>query len=125
MKPYTGVRVHGPAKYHNRRTVTADGTFDSLGEESRWRELKLLERAGEISQLERQIAYELIPTLRVPGQRTEPAIVYWADFRYHEHGQTIVEDWKGFETEGWRLKRRLFLHQYSHLTLRVTGRGRR
>lgn len=116
--------VRLPTKFGNRKVVTDDGTFDSQGEMARWRELQLEERAGRITDLERQVAYELLPRLQMPGQRTEQRIVLWVDFEYQEHGRTIVEDFKGVETPTWRLKRRLFLHRYPHVELRISG-GRR
>ena len=65
------------SKYHNRKVKTSDGTFDSQKEYRRWCELKLLLRAGEIKELERQVKFELIPK-----QDGEKAIHYVADFVY-------------------------------------------
>jgi len=45
------------SKYRNRKTVVDGITFDSKREAARWQELKLLERAGEITELERQVEY--------------------------------------------------------------------
>lgn len=92
-------------KYGNKR-VEVDGIrFDSKREAARWQELKLLERAGEIKGLERQVEYELIP--KQPGER---AVKYIADFRYIDHdGKTVVEDTKGVKTPVYILKRKLLL----------------
>ena len=49
-------------KYHNKKTYTSDGTLhDSRHEAERWSELLLLQRAGKIRDLERQVRFELIP----------------------------------------------------------------
>ena len=78
--------------------------FDSQKEYNRWCNLRLLERAGRISDLKRQVSYELIPK-----QNGERACSYVADFVYHEDGKTVVEDCKGFRTEGYKIKRKLML----------------
>ena len=92
-------------KYGNKRVVVDGIRFDSKREAARWQELKLLERAGEIKGLERQVEYELIP--KQPGER---AVKYIADFRYIDHdGKTVVEDTKGVKTPVYILKRKLLL----------------
>lgn len=92
-------------KYGNKRVVVDGIRFDSKREAARWQELKLLERAGEIKGLERQVEYELIP--KQPGER---AVKYIADFRYIDHdGKTVVEDTKGVKTPVYILKRKLML----------------
>jgi hypothetical protein len=92
-------------KYGNKRMVVDGIRFDSKREAARWQELKLLERAGEIKGLERQVEYELIP--KQPGER---AVKYIADFRYIDHdGKTVVEDTKGVKTPVYILKRKLLL----------------
>ena len=78
--------------------------FDSKKEFIRWCDLRLLERAGKISDLKRQVKYELIPK-----QDGERACNYVADFVYCQDGNTVVEDCKGFRTEGYKIKRKLML----------------
>lgn len=70
------------------RNIRANG-FDSRKEEKRWNELQLMQFMGLISNLERQVPYEL-----VPKQAGERAVTYRADFRYIENGETVVEDVK-------------------------------
>ena len=99
-------------KYHSRK-ITKDGvTFDSVREYRRWVELSLLERAGKISKLQRQVKYELIPTQRVNGKVVERPVTYVADFVYQENGQIVVEDSKGFKTKDYIIKRKLMLSVY-------------
>lgn len=89
-------------KYHNRRVLTEDGWFDSQRELRRWQELKLLEKAGEITELDRQVRFELIPK---DGRAR--AICYIADFVYLRAGERVVEDSKGFRHKLYLLKKRL------------------
>ena len=97
------------AKYHNRK-VTRDGeTFDSVKEYRRFCELRLLERAGAVTDLQRQVKFELIPAQRIDGKVVERACSYVADFVYQERGQQVVEDAKGMRTQEYRLKRKLML----------------
>lgn len=93
-------------KYHNRK-VTVDGiTFDSVKESSRWQELKLMEKAGEITGLVRQVKIELIPKTKLYR-----ACYYIPDFAYFDKrtGKTVYEDVKGgnFRTKEYMLKRKL------------------
>lgn len=94
------------SKYHNKITYTADGIkHASQKEANRWCELKMLERAGHITDLKRQVEYELIPP-----QEGERKACYIADFVYKdEKGNTIVEDAKGVKTKEYILKRKLML----------------
>lgn len=97
------------AKYHNRK-VTRDGeTFDSVKEYRRFCELRLLEKAGAVTDLRRQVKFELIPAQRIDGKVVERACSYVADFVYMENGQQVVEDAKGMRTQEYRLKRKLML----------------
>ena len=92
-------------KYNNTKIRVDGRLFDSKAEAARWQELQLLERAGEITELERQVEYELIPK-----QKGERAVKYIADFRYVDHeGNTVVEDTKGAKTPVWIIKRKLML----------------
>ena len=102
--------VRKVGKYKNRK-LTIDGeVFDSRKEYARYRELALLQGAGQISDLKRQVKYELIPTQRIGGTVVEKSCVYIADFVYIENGETVVEDTKGFRTRDYIIKRKLMLH---------------
>lgn len=92
------------SKYHNKK-VTVDGiTFDSIKEANRWHELKLMERAGEIVGLNRQVKIEL-----VPKSNLFRAVYYVADFVYVDKrtGKTVYEDVKGVRTDVYKLKKKL------------------
>lgn len=103
-------------KYGNRKTVIDGVTFDSKAEAERYEELKLLERAGIIRDLQLQPKFTLIPTFRKNG-KTFRGITYVADFSYIENGQKIVEDVKGFKTDVYKIKRKLFEYTYRDITL--------
>ncbi|WKL16571.1 DUF1064 domain-containing protein [Comamonas testosteroni] len=99
----------GGAKYGNKKTVTPDGVkFDSRAEARRWGHLCMQLRAGEISELRRQVAYELVPAVKYSdASRVKPAIRYVADFVYMEEGAEVIEDVKGVLTPEFKLKRHL------------------
>jgi hypothetical protein len=100
----------------NNKSIVIDGIeFQSQKEGKRYAELKLLQRAGEISDLELQKKYELIPAqyeivetgehYKVGERKGQPktkrvcieqSVVYIADFVYQKNGQTVVEDVKGY-----------------------------
>lgn len=94
------------SKYGNRRFRNSEGFWDSQREYKRWGELRLLERAGKIHDLRRQVAYDLLPQCVLDGRRHRP-VRYVADFVYVEDGKTKVEDSKGFKHRLYMLKRRL------------------
>lgn len=108
-------------KYGNKKVIIDGITFDSKKEARRYRELKLLERAGQIQNLELQKEFELIPTQREAdtvgarggikkGKVIEHAVKYKADFVYTENGETVVEDTKGMRTKDYIIKRKLMLY---------------
>ena len=88
--------------------------FDSVKEFHRYGCLQLLERAGKISDLKRQVKFELIPK-----QDGERAVHYVADFTYYENGKLVVEDTKGFKTDAYKLKRKLMLWVH-HIKIKET-----
>ena len=82
-------------------------TFDSTVERDRYLHLKLLERAGEIHNLEIQVPYQLLP-----AQEGERGVKYIADFKYQQDGKTVVEDTKSAITKkqpDYILKRKMML----------------
>lgn len=97
-------------KMGNTKLTVGGEIFDSKREYCRWCELKIMEKAGEIQDLQRQVVYELIPRQTEPyarygknGQRLkdgervlELPVRYIADFQYVQDGKTIVEDVKGY-----------------------------
>lgn len=102
------------SKYGNKK-VTVDGiTFDSLKEANRWRELKLLVMGKAITNLRRQVKYQLVLSVRQNGKVVQRAINYYADFVYIDTrtGKEVVEDVKGHKTEVYKLKKKMMLDKY-------------
>ena len=104
------------SKYHSKKVVVDGIAFDSKKEARRFSELRLLEKAGKITELQRQVKFELIPSQKVDGKVVERACSYVADFVYlqYESGcwNKVVEDTKGFKTTDYIIKRKLMLHKY-------------
>lgn len=124
------------SKYRSRKVTVGGITFDSKREYNRWCELCLLQKAGKITDLDRQVKFELIPAqtrtvvtgekykrnnlargIRAGDPKTkevclEQACVYIADFVYRVDGRQIVEDAKGVKTEAYKIKRKLMLLVY-------------
>lgn len=108
-------------KYHNTKIYCKEANvfFDSKKEHNRYHELKLLERAKEISGLKLQPIFELQPGFKKDG-KTYQKITYKADFTYFDNrlNQIVVEDVKGFKTEVYKLKKKMFEYIYENLELR-------
>ena len=111
-------------KYHNRKVRTSDGLIhDSKKEAIRWNELKLMQSAGAITGLQRQVKFVLIPAQYEPdsigkngkfkkGKCIERECSYIADFIYNENDNLVVEDVKGVRTKEYIIKRKLMLQVY-------------
>lgn len=108
-------------KYHAKKIVVDGMVFDSKKEARQYAFLKCLENAGEISDLQRQVEFLLIPEQREPdtigarggvhrGKLLERKVTYVADFTYMRDGEYVVEDAKGMKTKDYTLKRKLMLH---------------
>lgn len=100
-------------KYHNKKVEYDGYTFDSIREKNYYIKLKLLEKAGKIKELELQKEYELQPSYKL-GNKTNRKITYRADFTYKttEDDKLHVIDVKGFRTDVYRLKKKLFEYKY-------------
>lgn len=101
-------------KYQAQKCEFNGEKFDSRKELQRYLELRLLERSGQITDLKRQVKFELIPAQKGPkGKCLERAVTYIADFVYQdENGRTVVEDTKGIKTKEYVIKRKLLLWRY-------------
>ena len=103
-------------KYHNQKS----GDYASRKEHRRANELRMMQRAGLISDLREQVTYLLLPSQRINGKVVERQCTYVADFVYKDsHGNTVVEDTKGVRTEVYRIKRKLMLFVHG---IRITER---
>lgn len=119
-------------KYGNKKVSVSGIQFDSRKEAERYCELLLLQRAGQISDLELQKEFELIPAQYETFERygktgkrlkdgkrcIEKSCVYKADFVYMQDGQQVVEDTKGYRDPAsaayakFVIKRKLMLWRY-------------
>lgn len=110
-------------KYHAKKTAVNGIVFDSKKEAERYRELWLLERAGQISGLRRQVEFVLIPAQRAQvwndkknafaSRVVEQKCSYIADFVYlDKNGNEVVEDTKGVRTKEYVIKRKLMLERH-------------
>lgn len=120
-----GIGINKKSKYHNERIVIDGIEFDSKSEGRRFCYLKLMEKAGEISNLRYHVKFELIPQItkeEVVHLKTKDKVVtkvlqsaryYEADFVYlNKKGEEVVEDFKGQETGLFKFKADLFYHLY-------------
>ena len=108
------------SKYHSKKVIVDGIEFDSKKEANRYCELSLMERAGTITDLERQVKYVLLPAQYAPvfdvktkkwkDKCIERECSYYADFVYKENGKRIVEDTKGFRTPEYKIKRKLMYY---------------
>ena len=101
-------------KYRNHKTTVYGVTYDSAKEARRAAELRLLERAGQIKNLRRQVQFESIPSQKRDGKVIERPATYTADFVYMEGDEMVVEDVKSpaTRTPQYILKRKLMLWEY-------------
>ena len=97
------------SKFGNVLTSYNGKTFDSKREAERYQELKLLERAGEITALMTQV-----PFLIEPANRKNRAVKYRADFVYLDcrTNKWVVEDAKGFKTSVYKIKKKSMFNRY-------------
>lgn len=99
--------IKAPNKYRNKKCEYGGKWFDSIKEMNRYIELKAQEKAGEISNLECQVNFDLIPKC---GK--ERKAFYIADFVYKQNGKMVVEDTKGIKTPAYILKRKILLWRF-------------
>ena len=112
------------SKYGNQKITIDNITFDSTGEGLRYKELKLLEKTGQITDLQLQKKFIIVPEIREPdtvgprggvkkGKLIQSAAYYIADFVYYDkNGELVVEDFKGFKTDLYKLKKKLMKYIY-------------
>lgn len=98
------------SKYRARKSVVDGITFDSRAEAARYVELRNMQAAGTISDLELQVRFPLMSTggalmITSPGYPKGRVVRYVADFVYTENGQRIIEDVKGVQTPVYKLKK--------------------
>ena len=99
-------------KYRNVRTEYNGVVYDSRLEARKAQELDLMERAGIIKNLEKQKKFVLQEKyVNNKGEKIRE-IAYVADFTYEKDGVKYAVDTKGFKTEVYKIKKKLFEHRY-------------
>lgn len=110
------------SKYKAKKTVINNISFDSKKEANRYLELKQLESAGLIKDLELQKRFTLLEGFKKNGISYRP-VYYYADFVYYliYEKKTVVEDVKAaknFTTDVYKLKKKMFEYKYPNLTIK-------
>lgn len=129
--------ITGRNKYGNTRFFTEDGErWDSKKEHNRWLFLKEAEKKGLISNIRRQVTYELIPSIKetyiehlktkdkIKERVVQRPITYTADFVYKKDGMDVAEDVKASPNmaaldKAFLLKEKLFRWKFGYPIKRV------
>lgn len=99
-------------KYKNKKVVIDNILFDSKKEGNYYTKLKILKDAGKITDLELQKRFVLQQGFKLHG-KTYRSITYVADFVYKDDkGQVHIVDTKGYRTEVYKIKKKLFMKKY-------------
>lgn len=107
-------------KYHAKKTIVNGTTYDSKKEARRGTELEHLERIGAITNLQRQVRFELQEAYTNNKGEHIRAITYVADFVYQQGNRRIVEDTKGIQTDVFKIKKKLFEKRYPEYEFQVS-----
>ena len=121
-------------KYNNKKVEYNGILFDSKKEKDRFVFLKEAEEQGLISNLQRQVKFELLPAIKekyIKHLKTKEkecertvqlAISYTCDFQYEKDGVMVVEDIKpspALIPKEFVLKEKLFRYKYGFSIKRV------
>ena len=108
-------------KYNAKKTIVDGHAFPSMLEATRYKQLRALEDAGEITDLRLQPEFQVFKGYVNPrtGEKIK-SIHYVADFQYVDRDghQVIVEDTKGKETDVFRMKWKLVQSEYPEFVFR-------
>ena len=95
-------------KYRAKACSVGAEKYRSQRERDCHQELLLLQRAGQIADLRREVPYVLAPKVKITGEdRARPALRYVADFVWSDAGSVVVGDAKGLATPVYRVKKHL------------------
>lgn len=108
------------SKYHAKKTWMKGKVYDSKKEANRAFQLELLAKMGKIHNLQKQVPFVLQEGyVNRQGKKIRP-ITYIADFTYECDGVLVVEDTKGFETDVFKIKRKMLEYKYPDIDFRVS-----
>lgn len=101
------------SKFSSVKTIIDGHAFDSKKEAKYYSELKIREKAGEIKELKLQPRFLLQNGFSYNGKRYRK-IEYIADFEYFDvmENKHVVVDVKGYKTDVYQIKKKLFLNEY-------------
>ena len=106
-------RTKKKTKYNNTRIKEFGLTFDSKNEYNRYCFLLKMEKAGLISSLRYHEKSDIIIL------QEKPKIKYIPDFCYIENGFFVIEDFKGYQTKEFRIKKKLVIGLLSSSSLKI------
>ena len=102
-----GTPMRRVSKYNNKKTTVDGITFDSKLEAEHWTKLKALEAAGEITELQRQVAFPCVVDRTACRRVYRSTESYVADFMYRtKEGSLVVVDTKGMKTDEYKRKKK-------------------
>lgn len=105
-------RFYNYNKYHNKKVEYKGLVFDSVKERNYYMYLEGLLEAGEITDLQLQVKYELQPRFKAKNGHIIRPITYIADFVYKDKdGKEVIVDVKGFRTDVYKLKKKIMLYK--------------
>lgn len=113
IEEFRDLQAMKKTKYGNKKAIVDDIEFASRKEARRYCELRMLEKAGAIQDLQLQKKFELQPAFYYQGHKQRP-IYYVCDFFYVEKGKHIIEDVKSPATKNnavYKLKKKMMLYR--------------
>lgn len=110
-------------KFGNHKVEVDGHTFDSLKEAHYFTHLKMCMNAQEkdqrVTEIELQPEFTLIPKFEKNGRMWRP-LKYRADFRVtYADGRKEIVDVKGFKTQEFAIKQKLFEYTFKDLSLKI------
>ena len=105
------MKCDGMSKYKNKKVVYKDMKFDSKKEYLRYLVLEDMQRKKEISGLQVQVPFVLVPPFQLNNIKYK-GIRYIADFMYKKDGKIVVEDVKGMKTDVYKIKKKLMAYMH-------------
>lgn len=112
-------QVTGKSKRNKYNAVKTEDGFDSKLEKRHYERLLIREKAGEITDLERQVPYVLQEKFRDSEGAAVRAITYNVDFQYKENGKVVVDEVKGILAQHSALKIKIFKYRYRDIIFRL------
>jgi Protein of unknown function (DUF1064) len=106
-------------KYNAKKTIVNGIPLASEAEAAAYKQLKISQQQGLISDLQLQPRFLLQGSFRDSEGVTHRPIYYVADFSFKRDGHTVVVDVKGMETDTWKLKKKMFLYHHPYVFLEV------